>query len=97
MDNDLTLCQFVNNSSNYVQMTQIDLFRKLQFGIITNCSKYSLFFNVIVACNFIKSGARDINARFEFRNIGIVRLSEFRFIGCFENIMVSIGQFQLED
>ena len=37
------------------------------------------------------------NARFEFRNVGIVTVSGLEFVGCFENYVLSVGQFQLEN
>ena len=37
------------------------------------------------------------NVRFEFRNISIVTVSGLEFIECFENHMVSVGHFQLEN
>ena len=36
----------------------------------------------------------DHNARFEFRN---VTANGFEFAGCFENLVVSVGHFQLEN
>ena len=37
------------------------------------------------------------NARFEFRNISIVTVSGLEFIECFENHVVFVGHFQLEN
>ena len=37
------------------------------------------------------------NARFAFRNISIVTVSGLEFVGCFENHVLSVGQFQLEN
>ena len=37
------------------------------------------------------------NARFEFRNVSIVTVSGLEFIECFENHVVSVGHFQLEN
>ena len=40
---------------------------------------------------------RGHNARFEFRNISTVNVSGIEFVGCFENCVVSVGQFQIEN
>ena len=37
------------------------------------------------------------NARLEFKNISLLTVSGFRFIGCFENRVFSIGHFQLHN
>ena len=37
------------------------------------------------------------NARFEFRNISTVTLSGLEFVGCFENHVITIGLFRLEN
>ena len=37
------------------------------------------------------------NARFEFRNVSIVTVSGLEFVGCFENRVLSVNRFQLEN
>ena len=37
------------------------------------------------------------NARFEFRNVSTVTVSGLEFVGCFENHVVSVSPFQLEN
>ena len=39
----------------------------------------------------------DHNARFEFSNVSIVTVSGLEFVGCFENHVVSVDHFQLEN
>ena len=39
----------------------------------------------------------DHNARFEFRNINIVTVSGFDFVGCFKNLVVSVGHYKFEN
>lgn len=36
------------------------------------------------------------NARFEFRNVSVITVSGLKFVGCFENHVISVSQFQLE-
>ena len=37
------------------------------------------------------------NARFEFKNVSIVTVSGLEFVGCFENRVLSVNRFQLEN
>jgi hypothetical protein len=37
------------------------------------------------------------NARFEFRNVSTVTVSGLEFVGCFENHVISVGRFKLEN
>ena len=37
------------------------------------------------------------NARFKFRNVSTVTVSGLKFVGCFENHVIFVSQFQLEN
>ena len=102
VDNCLTLSQFVNNSINYLTN---DTIARLIFSpgnysleselIIKNVHSFSMFAwpsfssKAVIIC--------DHDAKFVFGNISIVTVSGLEFVGCLENHVVSIGQFQLEN
>ena len=102
VDNCLTLSQFVNNSIDYLTN---DTIARLIFSpgnysleselIIENVHSFSMFAwpsfssKAVIIC--------DHNASFVFGNISIVTVSGLEFVGCLENHVVSIGQFQLEN
>ena len=102
VDNCLTLSQFVNNSIDYLTN---DTIARLIFSpgnyslesalIIKNVHSFSMFAwpsfssKAVIIC--------DHNASFVFGNINIVTVSGLEFVGCLENHVVSIGQFQLEN
>ena len=102
VDNCLTLSQFVNNSIDYLTN---DTIARLIFSpgnysleselIIENVHSFSMFAwpsfssKAVIIC--------DHNARFVFGNISIVTVSGLEFVGCLQNHVVSIGQFQLEN
>ena len=78
--------------------TRTDLLsRKLLFGIravIEHVHSFSV-------CAWPPSSSKAVitcghNARFEFRNVSTVTLSGLEFVGCIENHLKLIGQFQLE-
>ena len=100
VDNELTLSQFVNNSSNYLTNDTTLIFSPGNYSleselVVENVHLFSMFVwpassskAVIICCH---------NARFAFRNISIVTVSGLEFVGCFENHVLSVGQFQLEN
>ena len=99
MDNDLTLSQFVNNSGNYLTNDTTLILSPRNYSlelelIVENIRSFSMF-----ACPGTSSKAVITcgqNARFEFRNVSTVTMSGLEFVGCFENYVISVGQFQLE-
>ena len=98
-DNHLTLSQFVNNSSDYLrndtQLTFIPGNYSLEFTLLvenihsfTLSVKPLLASRAIIICNH--------NATFEFRKVDVVIIGDLDFVGCFENYVMSVGQFQME-
>ena len=100
MDNELILSQFVNNSSNYLTSDTILSFSNGNYSlkselVIKNVHSFSMFVwppsssKAVITCGH--------NARFEFRNVSIVTVSGLEFVGCFENRVLSVNRFQLEN
>ena len=100
VDNELTLSQFVNNSSDYLTNDSTLIFSPGNYSleselVVENVHSFSMFAwpasssKIVITCGH--------NARFAFRNISIVTVSGLEFVGCFENHVVSVGQFQLEN
>ena len=100
VDNELTLSQFVNNSSNYLTNDSTLIFSPGNYSleselVVENVHLFSMFAwpasssKIVITCGH--------NARFAFRNISIVTVSGLEFVGCFENHVISVGQFQLEN
>ena len=101
-DNDLTLSQFLKNSSVYLttNSTLSLIFSSGNYNlesefIVKNVHSFSMFAwpasssKAVITCGQ--------NARFEFRNVSIVTMNGLEFTGCFENHVLSVGQFQLEN
>ena len=101
-DIDLTLSQFVNKSSIYLTNDTAlnQIFSPGNYSleselIIENVQLFSMYgWSISLSKAVITCGD---NARFEFRNVGIVTVSGLEFVGCFENYVLSVGQFQLEN
>ena len=100
VDNELTLSQFVNNSSDYLTNDSALIFSPGNYSleselVVENVHLFSMFawpassLKIVITCGH--------NARFAFRNISIVTVSGLEFVGCFENHVISVGQFQLEN
>ena len=100
VDNELTLSQFVNNSSDYLTNDTTLIFSPGNYSletefVVENIHSFSMFAwpasssKIVITCGH--------NARFAFRNISIVTVSGLEFVGCFENHVLSVGQFQLEN
>ena len=100
MDNELILSQFVNNSSNYLTRDTCLSFSNGNYSlkselVIENVHSFSMFAwppsssKAVITCGH--------NARFEFRNVSIVTVSGLEFVGCFENRVLSVNRFQLEN
>ena len=97
--NYLTLPQFVKNSTAYLANHTILIFLPGNHGfesdlIVENIKSFSMSVwpasspKVVINCNH--------SARFEFRNISTVTMTGLEFVGCFNNHIEFIGQFQLE-
>ena len=100
MDNDLTLPQFVNNSIDYLTGDTTLIFSPGNYSleselIIKNVHSFSMFAwpgsssKAVITC--------DHNARFDFWNVSTVTVSGLKFVGCFENHVISVNPFQLEN
>ena len=102
VDDCLTLSQFINNSIEYLTLSNDTrlIFLPGNYSleselIVENVHSLSMFAwpsfssNTIIACGH--------SARFEFRNVSIVTVSGLELVGCIENHVVSVGQFQLKD
>ena len=100
VDDDLSLSHFVDNSINYLTNDTRLIFLPGNYSLesnllVENIHSLSMFVwpisssKVVITCG--------PNVRFEFRNISIVTVSGLEFIECFENHMVSVGHFQLEN
>ena len=96
----LTLSQFVSNLSDYLTNDSRLIFSPGNYSlesdlIVENVHSFSIFAwpsfssTAVIVCGH--------NARFEFRNVSIVTVSGLEFVGCLENHVVSVGQFQLEN
>ena len=100
VDNSLTLSQFVNNSIDYLTNDTTLIFSLGNYSleselIVENVHSFSMFEwpsfspKAIIVCGR--------NGRFEFRNVSIVIVSGLEFVGCLQNHVISVGQFQLEN
>ena len=100
VDDDLSLSHFVDNSINYLTNdTRLILLPgnyTLESNLLVeNIHSLSMFAWPISSSKAVITCGH--NVRFEFRNISIVTVSGLEFIECFENHMVSVGHFQLEN
>ena len=100
VDNELTLSQFINNSSDYLTNDTTLIFSPGNYSleseiVVENVHSFSMFVwpasssKIVITCGH--------NARFAFRNVSIVTVSGLEFVKCFENHVLSVGQFQLEN
>ena len=100
VDNDLSLSHFVDNSINYLTNDTRVIFLPGNYSLESNLLVESIH-SLSVFVWPISSSKTVItcgpNARFEFRNISIVTVSGLEFIECFENHVVFVGHFQLEN
>ena len=98
----LTLSQFVNNLSSYLRVTSDTTLIFLPGNhslesefLIENFHSFSIYAwhgsssKATITCHH--------SARFEFRNVSTVTVSGLEFIGCYENRVISVDQFQLEN
>ena len=100
VDRHLTLPQFVNNSSDFLTNDTQLIFAPGNYSLeseilVENVHSFSMFVESIFSSKAVI--ICDHNARFEFRNIDIVTVSGLDFVGCFENLVVSVGHFQIEN
>ena len=100
VDNELTLSQFVNNSSDYLTNDTTLIISPGNYSleselVVENVYSFSIFAwpatssKIVITCGH--------NTRFAFRNVSIVTVSGLEFVGCFENHVLSVGHFQLEN
>ena len=100
VDDDLSLSQFVNNSINYLTNDTRLIFLPGNYSLESNLLVENIHSFSMSAWTIYSSKAVITcgpNARFEFRNVSIVTVSGLEFIECFENHVVSVGHFQLEN
>ena len=97
--NYLTLSQLILNSSKYFMNDTTLIFSpgnySLEFMLAAeNIHSFSMLAwpassKAVIICS--------ANTRFEFRNVSVVTVSGLEIVGCFENYVASVGQFQLEN
>ncbi len=100
MDSDLSLSQFVNNSINYLTNdTRLVIlpgkYRLESNLVVEDVDSFSMFVWPISSSKAVITCGH--NTSFEFRNVSVVSLSGLEFVECFENHVVSVSQFQLEN
>ena len=97
---DLTLSQFVNSFSNHLTDNTTLIFSPGNYSLeseflVENVHSFSMFVwsgslsKAVITCGH--------SARFEFRNVSAVTVSGLEFMGCFENRVISVSRFQLEN
>ena len=104
-ENDLTLSQFVNDSRNYLRNDTRLFFSPGNYSLESELIVDSIdTFSMIVVPVYSRSQTEQAvitcgaNARFEFCSIrGSVTISGFKFVGCFENYVSSVGLLQLDN
>ena len=97
VDNELTLSQFLYNSSNYLKNDTVLIFSPGNYSleselIVENVHSFSIFASsskAMITCGH--------NARFKFINVSSAIASGLEFVGCFGNYVLSVGHFQLEN
>ena len=100
MNNSLTLSQFVNNSIDYLANDTALILSPGNYRfdselVVENVHSFSMFAwpslssKAVIVCSH--------NARFEFSNVSIVTVSGLEFVGCFNNNVLSVDHFQLEN
>ena len=100
VDDDLTLSQLIHNSSNYLMKDIRLIFSPGNYSlelelVAENIHSFSMFAwppsssKAVIICS--------ANARFVIRNVSSVTVSGLEFVGCFENHIVSVVRFQLEN
>ena len=96
----LTLSQFINNLSDYLTDNTTLIFLPGKYSLeselaVENVHSFSMFSwpgsssKVEITCGH--------SARFEFRNVSTVTISGLEFIGCFQNHIITVCQFQFEN
>ena len=98
----LTLSQFINNLSSYLRVTSDTTLILLPGNhsleselLVESVHSFSMYAwhgsssKATITCHH--------SARFEFRNISTVTVSGLEFVGCSENRVKSVDQFQLEN
>ena len=99
-DNDVTLSQFVNNSSDYLTNNTTLVLAPENHNLesellVEMVHSFSMFAwpasssKAVITCG--------PNARLEFRNVSIVTVSGLKFVGCFETYVKSVSPFQLQN
>ena len=103
-ENDLTLSQFIDNSSDYLTNDSRLIFSPGNYRlesefIVENVHSFSMMLLIYSVWPITSSKAVIVcshNARFEFRNISSVSVIGLEFSGCFETYVLSVGHFHLE-
>jgi hypothetical protein len=97
---DLTLSQLINNLSYYLTDNTTLIFLPGKYYLesellVENVHSFSMYAWPGSSSKAVITCAN--RARFEFRNVNTVTVSGFKFVGCFENHVISVGRFKLEN
>ena len=95
--NELTLSQFVNSTSSYLTNNTRLIFSPGNYSLESELVAENVHSFSMSAWPMRATIICGKNSRFEFRNISTVSVSGLEFIGCFENHVVSIDLFQLQN
>ena len=95
--NELTLSQFVNSSTSYLTNNTRLVFSPGNYSLESELVAENVHSFSMSAWPMRATIICGKNSRFEFRNISTVSVSGLEFIGCFENHVVSIDLFQLQN
>ena len=100
INNTVTLSQLTHNSGHYFMEDTRLIFSPGNHSLESEVIAENIHSFFMLSWPLISSKALitcSDNARFVFRNVSIVTLSGLNFVGCFENHVVSIDQFQIEN
>ena len=95
--NDLTLSQFVNSSTSYLTNNTRLIFSPGNYRLESEIVVENVYAFSMLAWPMRAAIICGENSRFGFRNISTISVSGLEFVGCFENHVVSIGLFQLQN
>ena len=103
VDNNLTFSYSVNNLSDYLINSETRLiFSPGNYSLESELVIESVYSFSMLAWPWTAPSSKVViicnsSARFEFRNISTVTITGLEFVGCFQNLVASVGRFQLKD
>ena len=65
--------------------------------VVENIHSFSLFVWPAGSSSKAVITCHGCNARLELNNVSSVTMNDLEFVGCFENHVISVGQFQVEN